>query len=82
MLEKFKSRKFLMALLSVVVGILTMFGIADGTVEVVSSIGLIVIPVVIYIVTEGKIDAAAVKKIIDAADDITDIVDGEETEDE
>lgn len=80
MLEKFKSRKFLMALLSVVLGVLGLFGVADGTIEMTSSIGLILIPTIVYIVTEGKIDAAAVGKIVDSADEILDIITGEEEE--
>lgn len=78
MLEKLKSRKFLMALLSVVLGVLSLFGVADGTVEIASSIGLILVPTIVYIVTEGKIDAAAIGKIIDSADEILDIITGEE----
>ena len=74
MLQKFKSRKFLMALLSVILGVLGMLGVADGTIETVSSIALIIIPVVVYIVTEGKIDAAAVNKVIAAASGIVDII--------
>ena len=68
MLEKFKSRKFLMTLLSVVVGILTLFGVADDTTELVYSIGMIIIPTVVYILTEGKIDANSVKQIISTVD--------------
>lgn len=74
MLAKFKSRKFLMALVSVIVGVLGMAGVADGTIEVVSSIALILIPVATYIVTEGKIDAAAVGKIVEAVGEIVDTV--------
>ena len=74
MLAKFKSRKFLMALVSVIMGVLGMAGVADGTIEVVSSIALILIPVVTYIVTEGKIDAAAVDKIVEAVGEIVDTI--------
>jgi hypothetical protein len=78
MLEKFASRKFLMALLSVVTGILVMFGIEDSIVQLVSSVGLIVIPTIIYIITEGKIDAEGVKKIIDTVEDVIDVIDPDE----
>lgn len=76
MLEKFKSRKFLMAALSVIVGIMGMFGVADNTIEMVSSIALILIPIITYIVTEGKIDAAAVNQVVSSIDDIIDILMG------
>lgn len=78
MLNKLKSRKFLMTLLSVVVGVLSMFGVAEGTVEMVSSIGMVVIPSIIYVITEGKIDAANIKKITETIDKVVDVLDGEE----
>ena len=78
MLEKFQSRKFLMALLSVVLGIMTLFGVAETSIEVVSSVGLVLIPTIVYIFTEGKIDAAGVKQITSTIDDIVDVVDKKE----
>lgn len=71
-----------MALVSVIVGIMGMFGVADGTIEMVSSSALILIPIIVYIVTEGKIDAAAVDQVVDAVDDITDILLGKNVESE
>lgn len=82
MLEKFKSRKFLMATLSVIVGIMGMFGVADNTIEMVSSIALILIPIITYIITEGKIDAAAVNQVVSSIDDIIDILMGINDDDE
>ena len=82
MLEKFKSRKFLMTLLSGVVGILTLFGVADGTTELVYSIGMIIIPTVVYILTEGKIDANSVKQIINTVDQIVDKIEEEDDKNE
>ena len=66
MLQKLKSRKFLMAAASVIVGILTMFGVPDSLLALISGAALIVIPVITYIATEGKIDAAAVTLSTDA----------------
>lgn len=77
MLKKIGSRKFLMALLSVVVGVLSLFGVAEGTIEMVSSIGMVVIPSIIYIVTEGKIDAANIKKITETIDKVVDVIEGD-----
>lgn len=81
MLEKFKSRKFLMALLSVIVGLMGMFGVADNTIEMVSSIALVLMPIITYIITEGKIDAAAVNQALSVIDDITDILMGTNADD-
>lgn len=55
-MEKFLSRKFLMALLSVVVGVLTMINADDSLIQLISSLSLIVIPTLVYIGVEGKID--------------------------
>ena len=71
---KFKSRKFLLTLLSVVLGVCTLFGVDEGIISLISGVGMIVIPTIIYILTEGKIDAASVGMIIDTADQIFDFV--------
>ncbi len=63
--EKLTSRKFWMAIITIIVGILGVFGVADTTVETVSSLALILVPGIVYIFTEGRIDAAAVAKQID-----------------
>lgn len=80
MLEKLKSRKFLMALTSVVVGILTIFGVPEGVVSLVSGISLVLIPVVVYIASEGRIDAAAVALTSEALREIAELLDKKEAE--
>lgn len=55
-MSKYLSRKFLMALLSVVAGLLTMFNVEDSIVQLITSIGLIIVPTLVYIGVEGKID--------------------------
>ncbi|NLL46876.1 MAG: hypothetical protein GX250_08785 [Clostridiales bacterium] len=74
MLDKFKSRKFLMAAASVVVGILTIFGVPEGVVSLISGISLVLIPVVVYIAAEGRIDAAAVAMASDALREIAQLL--------
>ncbi len=74
MKEKFKSRKFMMSLISVICGILGMFNMADTTVNSVGSILMVVLPAVAYIITEGRIDT---QRLIAAAKEVIDIVDGE-----
>jgi len=74
MLEKLKSRKFLMAAVSVVVGILTIFGVPEGFVSLISGISLVLVPVVVYIATEGRIDAAAVSLTADALKEIAELL--------
>ena len=63
MKSKLTSRKFWLAVITIITGILGLFGVADTTIETVSSILLILVPAIVYIFAEGKIDAAAAKKI-------------------
>ena len=73
MIEKLKSRKFLVTLLTVICGIASLFGVADSTVEMIMSIGMIIIPGIVYVCVEGHIDA---KAIVDMADDILEQIEG------
>lgn len=60
MFEKFKSRKFLAAIVGVVVGIAMVFGVDADTITKVAGAVTTLASVITYIYTEGKIDAAAV----------------------
>lgn len=62
-MSKLKSRKFWVAALSILVGVLGLLGADENLLQFISSAGLILVPAVVYIVTEGKIDAAAVATI-------------------
>jgi len=62
---KLTSRKFWLAIISILTGILGLFGVADSTIEMVSSVALILVPAIVYIFVEGKVDAAAVAGKID-----------------
>ena len=70
--EKFGSRKFLVTLLSVVVGVITMLTNDEELVKLVAQIGGVLIPIVVYVVVEGKID---VQKLLKAGIDIADLLD-------
>lgn len=70
MKDKLTSRKFWLALISIIVGILGIFGADDNLIQSISSILLILVPAVIYIITEGRIDAAALQHI-----DLDDLLD-------
>lgn len=80
MLDKLKSRKFLMAVASVIVGILTMLGLPDNFIALVSGAALVIIPVITYIATEGRIDAAAVNLTTDAVKEIMALIEAYKTE--
>ena len=66
-MEKFTSRKFIVSLIGVLIGVLGMFSgqYTDGAIMVCTSI-------IGYLVAEGYIDAKAVQQVIKVADEITD----------
>lgn len=78
--QKLTSRKFWMALITLVSGILGMIGADDNVVQIIASGALTLVPTIIYIITEGRIDAASVgnavttigNTITDVADELTD----------
>jgi hypothetical protein len=74
MLEKFKSRKFILAALGVISGIATVLSGVGGTVGLVAAIVVIVASVITYIVTEGKIDQAAVNLTYDSIKKIIELI--------
>ncbi len=57
--SKLTSRKFWVTLISLLTGIAQLFGADGDVVSTVSGIALSLIPVVIYVISEGRIDAAA-----------------------
>jgi uncharacterized repeat protein (TIGR02543 family) len=60
---KLSSRKFWVAIISIIAGILGVLGADDDLIKMVSSVGLILIPTIIYIFIEGKIDASALSSV-------------------
>ena len=73
-LNKFKSRKFLTCIAGVVMGICIVFGLDENTISTIAGAVMAVVSVATYIYTDGKIDAAAVGQIKDAADQIKDTI--------
>ena len=73
--QKLMSRKFLIAAVTVIAGIAGMCGADDSIVETVSGALMALIPCIIYIATEGKIDATAIGQIAGAVEDIAESID-------
>ena len=73
--NKLKSRKFLTCAAGVIMGLCMVFGLDEGAVNTVAGAVTSVISIAVYIYSEGKVDAAAVGQIKDAADDIKEAVD-------
>ena len=76
LIKKFASRKFIAAFVSTICGILGMCNVADNTIGFVGSILMIIVPNVVYIITEGTIDREGVKNMLE---DIVDVF--EDTDD-
>lgn len=74
-LKKLTSRKFLTCIAGVVLGICMTFGLDEGTVNIIAGAVTSIVSVVIYIYSEGKIDAAAVDKLKDTAGQVTGAID-------
>lgn len=77
-LKKFKSRKLLVAVIGVLMGVSMIFGVDPNVAETVSGAVVAVVSVVVYIITEGKIDAAAVGDAAQKVQDAVDAVTGQE----
>ena len=67
-LKKLTSRKFLAAAAGVVAGLSMVFGLDESIITTVAGAVTAVGSVVAYIVTEGRIDAQAVKKALASVD--------------
>ncbi len=66
--EKLISRKFWMTVIAAVAGVLQLFG-ADDTVTTLIGAVLTLVPSVIYVITEGKLDAAKLTDVISSVTD-------------
>lgn len=77
-LKKFKSRKLWVAVIGVLMGVSMIFGVDPNVAETVSGAVVAVVSVVVYIITEGKIDAAAVGDAAQKVQDAVDAVTGQE----
>ena len=71
-LSKFKSRKFLTCIAGIIMGLCMVFGLDEGTVTTISGAVTSVMSIIVYIYSEGKIDAAAVDKIKETVDKVED----------
>lgn len=77
-LKKFKSRKLLVAVIGVLMGVAMIFGVDPNVIETVSGAVVADVSVVANIITEGKIDAAAVGDAAQKVQDAVDAVTGQE----
>ena len=82
--KKFTSRKFLLALISVISGIMTMANCDDSLIKLVCSLIMIILPAIAYIITEGVLDKTsiglALQQVIDTINDYFDLKENEEVQ--
>ena len=76
--QKLSSRKLWAAIAGLVIGLSMVFGLDETTVSTVSGAVVSLVSVVIYIVAEGRIDAAAVGEAAGKVQDAIDAVTGAE----
>lgn len=74
LMKKLSSRKLWAAVVGVVTGLAVVFGLDSNTISTVSGAVIAVASVVTYIVTEGKVDAAAVKDAVESVKKAGDIL--------
>lgn len=70
LIKKYASRKFLLSLACTICGFLGMMNVADDTIRLIGSMLMIIIPNVIYIITEGSIDRESVKNMVNSIADL------------
>lgn len=63
--RKLSSRKLWAAVAGIVTGLAMVFGLDEGTISNVAGAVVSVSSVVVYIITEGKVDAAGVKQAVE-----------------
>jgi len=75
--QKLSSRKLWAAIAGLVMGLSMVFGLDEGTISTVSGAVVSVASVIAYIVTEGRVDAAAVGEAVGKVQDAVDAIEGE-----
>ena len=68
-LKKFTSRKFIVTAISTIAGIVTLIIGDNAIVDIVASALMVVVPTIVYCITEGVIDAKSVKTITETVVD-------------
>ena len=77
-MKKLTSRKFLTCVAGVVLGVCMVFGLDESAVNTIAGAVTSVASVIIYIYSEGKIDAAAVDMIVEVVEEVETTVDAVE----
>ena len=65
-IKKITSRKFIVSIITLISGIALLFGADGDTVETLSAAAMILVPTLVYCITEGRLDESALKNFGDA----------------
>lgn len=76
--SKLSSRKMWAALAGLISGLAMVFGLDEGIISTVAGAVTSVASVLVYIVTEGKIDSARVKTAVEAVQEAVEVVAAED----
>ena len=74
-MKKLKSRKLWAAAVGIITGVAMIFGLDTNVINTVAGAVMALVSAVTYIVTEGRIDAAAVGNAAEKVQDAMDILD-------
>lgn len=80
MFEKFTSRKFIVAVFAIIIGVATALTGLGGEIGAICGIIAAVASAIVYIVVEGNIDAKAVQLIEAATEKVVDYFDDDEAD--
>lgn len=72
LIKKLTSRKFIVTVITAIAGIVTLIIGDNAVVDIIASALMVVVPTVVYCITEGIIDAKSIKTITDATADAAD----------
>lgn len=72
--KKLSSRKLWAAVTGIVIGLAMVFGLDESIISNVAGAVVSVASVVVYIITEGKVDVESVKKAVDDIQTATEVV--------
>ena len=75
--RKLSSRKLWAAVAGVVAGLAMVFGLDEGVITSVAGAVVSVASVITYIITEGRVDAAAVKQAVEDVQEAVEVVSDE-----
>lgn len=69
LIKKLTSRKFIVTAISAIAGIVTLFVGENEVIQIIASALMVVVPTIVYCITEGILDSKHVKTITDTVAD-------------